>query len=71
MIHLSLLLKKSHVEIDYANLFADLGLKLLIYSYNVNVKDEVLKVYLQKGPFQARNHSFPQTIDGCTNKVQS
>ena len=32
-----------------------------ISSYHPNDRDEVRRAYLQKGPYQPRNHAFPQT----------
>jgi len=30
--------------------------------YHPDERDEVRRAYLQKGPFQPRNHAFPQTL---------
>uniref|UniRef100_A0A9I9EEN7 TTF-type domain-containing protein n=1 Tax=Cucumis melo TaxID=3656 RepID=A0A9I9EEN7_CUCME len=35
------------------------GLRIRILDYNSNIRDEVRRAYLQKGPCQPRNHTFP------------
>ncbi|XP_021828837.1 uncharacterized protein LOC110769211 isoform X2 [Prunus avium] len=52
--------KQACLEINLDDLPLDPGLRTRIGDYHPNVRDQVRKAYLQKGPFQPRNHSFPQ-----------
>ncbi|XP_058208074.1 uncharacterized protein LOC131321076 [Rhododendron vialii] len=54
--------KQRRVEINLENLPADLGLRPRIGDYNPNEQDQIRRYYLQKGPFQPRDHTFPQTL---------
>ncbi|WOH04121.1 hypothetical protein DCAR_0623529 [Daucus carota subsp. sativus] len=38
---------------------ADPGLRRAIYEYDVNIREKVRRTYLQRGPFQPKNHDFP------------
>ncbi|XP_020422140.1 uncharacterized protein LOC109949841 isoform X3 [Prunus persica] len=52
--------KQACLEINLEDLPLDPGLRTRIWDYHPNVRDQVRRAYLQKGPFQPRNHSFPQ-----------
>ncbi|KAI0492627.1 hypothetical protein KFK09_026903 [Dendrobium nobile] len=56
--------RKERIEIDFNNLPADPGLRLPIWSYDVNDRDKIRRSYLLKGPHQPRSHQFPQTLYG-------
>ncbi|CAL8116952.1 unnamed protein product [Prunus armeniaca] len=43
------------------NLQADPGLRTRMIDYDANMRDEVRRSYLQKGPCQPRGHNFPIT----------
>lgn len=51
-------------DIDVANLIANLGLRVPIQNYDVNVRDVIRRAYVQKGPCQPRIHAFPSTRMG-------
>ncbi|RWR93453.1 rve domain-containing protein [Cinnamomum micranthum f. kanehirae] len=53
--------KKSHVEVNLADLPADPGLRNPILSYHPMDRDQIRRAYLQKGPCQPRDHKFPFT----------
>ncbi|XP_050233431.2 uncharacterized protein LOC126681917 [Mercurialis annua] len=52
------------MEIDLDNLPSDPGLRPNIMSYSSDVRDQVRREYLLKGPCQPRQHIFPQRMDG-------
>ncbi|KAH7670347.1 P-loop containing nucleoside triphosphate hydrolase protein [Dioscorea alata] len=52
--------KQARVEFDPNNLVADLGLRMTIEKYDGNIKDEVRRSYVAKGPCQPRTHNFPK-----------
>ncbi|KAJ9541079.1 hypothetical protein OSB04_027585 [Centaurea solstitialis] len=56
--------KQSRIEINLADLPTDPGLRIRIWDYNPNIRDEVRRAYLLKGPCQPRKHEFPYTIFG-------
>ncbi|BFG20826.1 hypothetical protein CerSpe_071000 [Prunus speciosa] len=43
-----------------SDLHSDPGLRTRILDYNPNIRDEIRRAYLQKGPCQPQNHDFPQ-----------
>jgi hypothetical protein len=48
--------------IDLSNLPADPAQRRPIWQFKTaKIRDDVRRSYLQKGPFQPKNHSFPQT----------
>ena len=51
--------ERSITEVKLEDLPADPGLRIRILDYNCNIRDEVRRAYLQKGPCQPRNHTFP------------
>ena len=53
--------RQSELDEVLTNLQADPGLRIRMIEYDTNVRDEVRRAYLQKGPCQPRGHSFPQT----------
>ena len=52
--------KGSIEQIDSAQLPTDLGLRTPIMDCNINLRDQIRRVYLQSGPCQPRNHAFPR-----------
>ncbi|KAH7688353.1 P-loop containing nucleoside triphosphate hydrolase protein [Dioscorea alata] len=52
--------KQARVEFDPNNLLADPGLRMPIEKYDANIKDEVRRSYVAKGPCQPRTHNFPK-----------
>ena len=58
--------KQAHefLEVDLKNLPADPGQRSKISAYHPNVRDEIRRAYLLKGPCQPREHKFPQTQFG-------
>ncbi|KAL6560978.1 hypothetical protein OROHE_006155 [Orobanche hederae] len=58
------------VEVDeiLANLQADPGLRTRMVDYSPNIRDEIRRAYLQKGPCQPRNYKFPQTNHSGINR---
>ncbi|BBH08941.1 hypothetical protein Prudu_021296 [Prunus dulcis] len=53
--------KESELQDILANLIADPGLRPQMLDYDPNIRDEVRRAYLQKGPCQPKDHTFPQT----------
>ncbi|KAL4032738.1 hypothetical protein IC575_005820 [Cucumis melo] len=51
--------ERSITEVKLEDLPANPGLRIRILDYNCNIRDEVRRAYLQKGPCQPRNHTFP------------
>ncbi|XP_042443890.1 uncharacterized protein LOC122028988 [Zingiber officinale] len=47
-------------EFDFSQLRADPGLRIPICSYNANIRDQVRRIYLQKGPCQPSGYEFPK-----------
>ena len=47
-------------RIDVSALPSDPGERKPMSQYHPDERDEVRRAYLQKGPFQPRNHAFPQ-----------
>ncbi|KAI5327653.1 hypothetical protein L3X38_027049 [Prunus dulcis] len=61
--------RQSELDEVLANLQADPGLRIRIIEYDANIRDEVRRAYLQKGPCQPRGHSFPQSnISGINRR---
>ncbi|XP_020674075.2 zinc finger MYM-type protein 1-like [Dendrobium catenatum] len=56
--------KQCRVEINFADIPADPGLRKKIFDYHPNERDCVRRHYLLKGPFQPRDHDFPRTQFG-------
>ena len=57
-----------NVEINVDDLQADPGLRKSIYAYDANDRERVRRSYLQKGPCQPRDHSFPWTNFGTKQR---
>ncbi|XP_020414126.1 zinc finger MYM-type protein 1-like [Prunus persica] len=53
--------KESELQDILANLIADPGLRPQMLDYDPNIRDEVRRAYLQKGPCQPKDHTFSQT----------
>ena len=51
--------KRSKVDIDLENLPTDPGLRTPISEYDPNIRDQVRRAYIQRGPCQPRNHKYP------------
>ncbi|KAL6522340.1 hypothetical protein OROHE_016893 [Orobanche hederae] len=60
--------KQRHVEVNLADLPSDPGMRTRILDYNPNIRDEVRRSYLLKGPCQPRNHEFPYTLFGSKQR---
>ena len=58
------------IEVDeiLANLYANLGLRPRMTDYSPNIRDEIRRAYLQKGPCQPRSYKFPQTNQSGFNR---
>ena len=52
-------LKKYLLEINLDDLPADPRLRIRILDYHPNIRDQVRRAYLQKGPCQDKKHNFP------------
>ncbi|XP_024164619.1 zinc finger MYM-type protein 1-like [Rosa chinensis] len=52
--------KQSRVEIDLANLPSDPGERTKISDYHPDIRDQIRREYLLRGPCQPRNHQFVQ-----------
>ncbi|KAL6540509.1 hypothetical protein OROMI_024392 [Orobanche minor] len=52
--------KASNVEFNPDDIISDPGLRLPIESYNTNIRDQVRRAYLAKGPYQPCDYNFPQ-----------
>ncbi|CAI0431824.1 unnamed protein product [Linum tenue] len=50
---------ESDREFDENSLVLDPALRTKISSFHPNVRDQVRRFYLQKGPIQPKSHSFP------------
>ncbi|XP_070665151.1 uncharacterized protein [Malus domestica] len=53
--------RQSQLDDVLGNLQADPGLRTRIIDYDANMRDEVRRLYLQKGPCQPKGHNFPIT----------
>ncbi|KAI5340365.1 hypothetical protein L3X38_019639 [Prunus dulcis] len=61
--------RQSELDEVLANLQADPGLRIRMIEYDANIRDEVRRAYLQKGPCQPRGHCFPQSnISGINRR---
>ncbi|XP_022873882.1 uncharacterized protein LOC111392720 [Olea europaea var. sylvestris] len=56
----------NNVEFDVTKLPTDPGLKIPILDYNANIRDEVRRAYMLKGPCQSQDHDFPKRQFGVT-----
>ncbi|XP_009767402.2 uncharacterized protein [Nicotiana sylvestris] len=52
--------KKQRQRVDLDSLKADPKEKISIRDYHPNERDEIRRAYLQRGPYQPRNHKFPK-----------
>ena len=52
---------------DLEKLEADPGLRTSILDYNPNIRDDIRRAYLLKGPCQPMNHNFPYVMFGKKN----
>ncbi|XP_042441312.1 zinc finger MYM-type protein 1-like [Zingiber officinale] len=53
-------------EFDFSQLPADPGQRIPICSYNANIRDQVRRIYLQKGPCQPSGYEFPKQKFGVS-----
>ncbi|KAI0520419.1 hypothetical protein KFK09_007893 [Dendrobium nobile] len=58
----------NNIEVSIENLPSDPGLRIPIVDFNPNIRDEVRRLYLQRGPFQPRSHDFPKTKFGMKDR---
>ena len=49
-------------QIKLEDLLVGLSLRIIILGYNYNIRDEVRRTYLQKGPCQPQSHFFVEEI---------
>ncbi|XP_022871492.1 zinc finger MYM-type protein 1-like [Olea europaea var. sylvestris] len=56
------------VEFDVTKLPTDPGLRISILDYNANIRDEVRRAYMLKGPCQPGDHDFPKRQFGVTSR---
>ncbi|XP_022852781.1 uncharacterized protein LOC111374358 [Olea europaea var. sylvestris] len=56
----------NNVEFDVTKLPTDPGLRIPILDYNVNIRDELQRAYMLKGPCQPQDHDFPKRQFGVT-----
>lgn len=56
----------NNVEFDVSKLPTDPGLRIPILDYNHNIRDEVRRAYMLKGPCQPQDHDFPKRQFGAT-----
>ena len=49
--------KSSNVEFNVAQLSTNPRLRIPILNYNVNIRDQIRRVYFQRGPYQPQNHN--------------
>ncbi|XP_022883157.1 zinc finger MYM-type protein 1-like [Olea europaea var. sylvestris] len=56
----------NNVEFDVTKLPTDPGLRIPILDYNANIRDEVRRAYMLKGPCQPQDHDFPKRQFGVT-----
>ena len=57
-------IKSSKVDFDPKELETDPGLRIPILEYHPNIRDQVRRAYIDKGPCQPRLHKFPKTQFG-------
>ncbi|XP_021826322.1 zinc finger MYM-type protein 1-like [Prunus avium] len=60
--------RQSELDGVLANLQADPGLRTRMIDYDSNIRDEIRRAYLQKGPCQPRGHNFPQSSISGINR---
>ena len=60
--------KQDGVKEILTNLPTDLGLRSRILDYHPNIRDQVRRAYLLKGPCQPRSHNFPFKEYGKTSR---
>ena len=51
--------KRTHIEVDVANLPTDPGSRIKISNYHPNERDQIRRHYLQNKPCQPVDHDFP------------
>ena len=55
---------KEKVSLNLYDLPRDPGLRTVISKLDLNIQDEVWRVYLQMDPFQPQSHDFPTRLLG-------
>ncbi|BBN68479.1 FAR1-related sequence 5, partial [Prunus dulcis] len=66
--HHHLLPPPAVVRCPFFQLQADPGLRTRMADYSTNIRDEIRRAYLQKGPCQPRSYKFPQTNQSGINR---
>ncbi|XP_022856253.1 zinc finger MYM-type protein 1-like [Olea europaea var. sylvestris] len=56
----------NNVKFDVTKLPTDPSLRIPILDYNANIRDEVRRAYMLKGPCQPKDHDFPKRQFGVT-----
>ena len=56
------------IEINQDDIVSDPGLRKPIESFNVNIRDRIIREYTSKGPYQPHNHIFPKKKYGKDNR---
>nr|XP_017221282.1 PREDICTED: uncharacterized protein LOC108198012 [Daucus carota subsp. sativus] len=52
--------ERASTEFNSEELISDPGLRIPIAEYNVNIRDQVRRAYIAKGPFQITDYNFPK-----------
>lgn len=60
--------KRGCVEFDSVDIIADPGQRISIEEYEANIRDEVRRAYVLKGPCQPKGHNFPKKKFGNQNR---
>ncbi|XP_077251302.1 uncharacterized protein LOC143890485 [Tasmannia lanceolata] len=60
--------KRARVGVNVVDLPVDPGLRIRISDYHPNARDQIRRAYLQKGPYQPKDHIFPQKQFGKVSR---
>ncbi|XP_050229221.1 uncharacterized protein LOC126678361 [Mercurialis annua] len=60
--------KRKRVKFDSTDVIADPGERISIDDYEINIRDEVRRAYVLKGPCQPKGHKFFQKTFGNQNR---
>ncbi|KAK1367885.1 zinc finger MYM-type protein 1-like [Heracleum sosnowskyi] len=58
--------KRANIEFNPGSIISDPGARILIDEYDVNIRDQVRRAYIAKGPFRPVDHKFPKNGDSRT-----